>query len=344
MAYRLFRASNCFMKCSVVRNPRLKKKYYRHCSNVSIRQESLNLGNAIKANLNKLVQWYEETTGMDEVRMAQKRVLDAEEKFISAQDRRRETNKELNVIQNKLKDLYAELDNTSRGEDRYVALITEEHKLLKQERLVVDEFKRFEREEREHFSALSSAVKESHEKERAQAERTKYWSIIGSILGTIIGIIGSSINNELKMKELRKLLKESTLSTSTSNTEIPEILLKHDQKLKTLTKEINASSQQNYEVVSRLNNVISTLESDTKLDAKNVLNALSQHQMTLEKNLKEMNKLVLSQLSREIPRERYTLQPSDENIDDPYATTKLLFLSSVIFIFPVVFSYFGLFS
>ena len=86
-------------------------------------------------------------------------------------------------------------------------MITQEHAILKEERKLQAEFANCEREERESFTLLSNFVKESHEKERAQAERTKYWSVIGSVLGTIIGILGSSLNNELKMRELRKLVK-----------------------------------------------------------------------------------------------------------------------------------------
>lgn len=68
------------------------------------------------------------------------------------------------------------------------------------------EFALVERDERDSFNMLSSRLKESQEKERARAERVKYWSIIGSIFGTVLGIFGSSINNELKMRELRKLV------------------------------------------------------------------------------------------------------------------------------------------
>lgn len=69
-------------------------------------------------------------------------------------------------------------------------------------------FQLCEKEERDCFAFLSAAVKESHEKERAQAERTKYWSVIGSIIGTVIGVFGSSVNNEFKMRELRKLVSK----------------------------------------------------------------------------------------------------------------------------------------
>ena len=85
-------------------------------------------------------------------------------------------------------------------------MITQEHSILKEERKLNSEFALVEREERDSFAALSSSLKDSHEKERAQANRTKYWSIIGSIIGTVIGIAGSSISNEFKMKELRKIV------------------------------------------------------------------------------------------------------------------------------------------
>jgi len=82
---------------------------------------------------------------------------------------------------------------------------------MKDEKRLIAELGRTEQLEREHFSSLSSAVRESHEKERTRAERTKYWSVMGSIIGAAIGIIGTSINNYLRMRELKGLVKESTV-------------------------------------------------------------------------------------------------------------------------------------
>uniref|UniRef100_T1HAC4 Uncharacterized protein n=2 Tax=Rhodnius prolixus TaxID=13249 RepID=T1HAC4_RHOPR len=161
---------------------------------------------------------------MDEVRMMQNRVIEAQDRFIAAQDRRREVGKELAGIQSKLKELHSELDTTSRGEERYLQLITEEHSVLKNERKLMADFVQLEREERDSFNMLSSYVKESHEKERAQADRTKYWSIIASIFGTFIGIAGTSINNEFKMRELRKLVKESAVTSPDTSTVLAQIV------------------------------------------------------------------------------------------------------------------------
>ena len=119
-----------------------------------------------------------------------------------------------------------ELEKTFRGEDRYLVLVTQEHQaslnlsvdqlshnfffqVLKEEKELQEEFKLLEKTERECFSALSNAVRDSHEKERAQAEKTKYWSVLGSILGTCIGIFGTTINNRMRMNELRRLVSQN---------------------------------------------------------------------------------------------------------------------------------------
>ena len=129
-------------------------------------------------------------------------------------------------VQKRIKDIHLELEKTHRGEDRYLVLVTQEHQVLKEEKNLLDEFKFYEKGEREYFSNLSNAVRDSHEKERAQAEKTKYWSILGSILGTCIGIIGTTINNRftilsnpielsrsvtrMRMAELRRLVSQNS--------------------------------------------------------------------------------------------------------------------------------------
>ncbi len=51
----------------------------------------------------------------------------------------------------------------------------QEHQILKEERFQMDRLSGLEKAERLRFSELSNAVRDSHEKERAQAEKTKYW-------------------------------------------------------------------------------------------------------------------------------------------------------------------------
>jgi hypothetical protein len=260
----------------------------------------------VKRKLKELLQWYEEVTGMDEVRLAQNRVIEAEEKFVSAQERRREANKSVSVIQSKLKDLYAELDNTTRGEERYVYLITQEHSVLKEERKAVEEFQRYECEERDYFATLSSAVKESHEKERAQYERTKYWSIIGSIIGTVIGIIGSSVNSEMKMKELRRLVRDSLPKhvDQDISMNVPEVLSKHEKQLSVIISEMkNIASLPSDHVLGRLNELVHTLDNKvnnetvtaTSETLHEILKSLKQQEACFDRNFQEIKSLILSQ-------------------------------------------------
>ncbi len=114
------------------------------------------------------------------------------------------------------------MDRIPRGDDKYLALVTQEHSVIKEERRLKEEFQQFEKEERENFAILSHTVRDSHEKERAQAEKTKYWSIIGSVLGTMVGVLGTTINNRLRMKELRDLV-ESTAKNNNVFTNIEEL-------------------------------------------------------------------------------------------------------------------------
>ena len=50
---------------------------------------------------------------------------------------------------------------------------------------------------------FSAGVRESHEKERTRAERTKNWSVIGSVLGALIGVMGSTYVNRVRLQVRR---------------------------------------------------------------------------------------------------------------------------------------------
>ncbi|KAJ9587888.1 hypothetical protein L9F63_018669 [Diploptera punctata] len=283
-------------KCATFLSPYSQSgRNLRLCSTAYVGQNTNNSEGLIKRKLTELLQWYEDVTGMHEVRIAQNRVLDAEQKFVTSQERRRESNKLVLDIQNKLKDLYAELDNTTRGEERYVQLITQEHKMLKEERKIVGEFQQYEREERDYFLVLSSAVKESHEKERAQAERTKYWSIIGSIIGTIIGILGSSINNELKMRELRRLVKYESNDISK---QVPEALSKHEKELSNILNEMkNITSLPSDQFLGRLNELVHTLDNKMNTEKQSfttfeIVQSLKELENYIERHFEELKSVM----------------------------------------------------
>lgn len=164
----------------------------------------------LAAKVFSIFRVYEDVVGLTEVKAAQTKVLEAEQKFVTTQEQRREKQQRILQLQSQLKEIHAELDKTHRGEDRYLTLITQEHAIIKEERSLLEQFKNLEKAERDYFASLSLALRESHEKERAQGERTKYWSIIGSVCGAVIGIIGATINNRIRLNQLRDLVERSS--------------------------------------------------------------------------------------------------------------------------------------
>jgi len=152
---------------------------------------------------------YENFVGLTEVKEAQVKVQLKEKEFVDSQENRRATQKSINDIQQTLKSLYDELERTHRGQDKYLELVTQEHHVLQEQAALIEKLNLHEREEREAFSKLSKAVRNSHESERAQAEKTKYWSVLGSVIGTCLGILGTTINNRLRMRELRNLVNDA---------------------------------------------------------------------------------------------------------------------------------------
>lgn len=215
-----------------------------------------------RPDYDKVVSWYERVTGLSEVRVAQDRVLESQKQFMNAQDKRRDVSVELRTIQNKLKDIRNEILNTSRSEDRFIELVTQEHALLKQETSIIDRVNNSEKEERDSFILLSTTLKDSHDRERIQAERTKYVSIVGSILGTVIGIIGSTLINSWKMNEFKRMVLEAKVDTSNS--------LKSDQ-IKHLLLQIQKQNKMLIRSQLKLNSENHIEESDWKYTQRDVI-------------------------------------------------------------------------
>eukprot|EP00063_Salmo_salar_P048885 XP_014023720.1 PREDICTED: coiled-coil domain-containing protein 51-like [Salmo salar] len=152
---------------------------------------------------------YEEFVGLNEVRDAQSQVTEAERAFMVARGMVREAHCSLEALQVRLKEVRDRLDRVSREEAHYLELATLEHKLLQEERRLRTAYENAEGAEREKFALFSAGVRESHEKERTRAERTKNWSVIGSVLGALIGVMGSTYINRVRLQELKTLLLEA---------------------------------------------------------------------------------------------------------------------------------------
>ncbi|CAM9343586.1 unnamed protein product [Bubo scandiacus] len=190
---------------------------------------------------------YEEFVGINEVREAQGKVTEAENVFMIARGIVREARENVEAQQIKLKEIRDRLDRVSRDDTQYLELATLEHRLLQEEKRYRAAYLNAEESEREKFSLFSAAVRESHEKERTRAEKTKNWSIIGSILGAIIGVLGSTYVNRVRLQELKVLVLEAQKGPINLQEAIKEQASSHHLQQKDLS-----------DIIAELKNVLQT--------------------------------------------------------------------------------------
>ncbi|CAH1782609.1 unnamed protein product, partial [Owenia fusiformis] len=241
------------------------------------------------------LQVYEDVVGLTEVREAQEKVIKAEHQFLDVQEIRREKQKLMTEIHAELKNIASELDKVQRGDDRYLKLLTEEHTIIKKENELKEDIKVYEKQELHSFTALSNAVRESHEKERSRTERTKYWSVIGSIIGAAIGITGTSINNYLRMRELRGMIKESTAG----GVDLKNIVAQLSDTMKNQHHQITGfvgdlKSLLLTDLSAKIEDLpqIDTAEQTIKIDTKKLLDTVGRNNEEIANEMKDIKKLV----------------------------------------------------
>ncbi|XP_071784193.1 mitochondrial potassium channel-like [Asterias amurensis] len=158
--------------------------------------------------LHSLVNSYEDVVGIGEVKRAQEKVTQIEKYFMEVRENVKKSSQKLHNVQSDLRAVRAKLDRTPRDDAKFLEYATEEHLMIQSEKKIEEEHEAIEDMERSAFAKLSVAVRESHEKQRSQEERTKYWGVIGSIVGTIIGLLGSTMINQRRMHELRTMVSD----------------------------------------------------------------------------------------------------------------------------------------
>nr|XP_039268687.1 mitochondrial potassium channel-like [Styela clava] len=152
---------------------------------------------------------YEEYVGLADVQAAQKKVKEAELIFLGARSKERTILRQMVATREKLKNVRERLSHVDYSNTMYLQLASEQHELVNIEESQRRELEEAEDLERDSFIDLSNAMRESYEHERARVERTKYWSIIGTVIGTLIGMMGSIYVNRVRTKDLMKAVKES---------------------------------------------------------------------------------------------------------------------------------------
>lgn len=191
-----------------------------------------------------------------------------------------------------------EIEKTKRGTDTYLDLVTKENEIIKEEKDILEKLTVLEENEKHYFGLLSSALRESHEKERARAERMKYWGIMGSIIGAVIGIVGTTINNYLRMKELRRLVTTSAESNTSSREKMMELYVNvNDQygKIYHFLSDIRASlgmkSTDSLNIRESAKGV-KTADSTNETKLETLMESLKEQEKQLEKELDKLTKVL----------------------------------------------------
>uniref|UniRef100_A0ACB8EGU2 Uncharacterized protein n=1 Tax=Sphaerodactylus townsendi TaxID=933632 RepID=A0ACB8EGU2_9SAUR len=180
------------------------------------------------------------------------------------------------------------------------------------------------------FSLFSAAVRESHEKERTRAEKTKNWSIIGSVLGAAIGVLGSTYVNRVRLQELKALVLEAQKGPISLQEAIREQASSHDSQqrdlsdltanLKSILNIVTVTSQEAKEGAK--GGLSPSLKADPLLASikeqlshskqmNSLLGSLQQQLSNLEKNFGEMASKVQN-AAHPVPGGRALLGPSEE--------------------------------
>lgn len=223
-----------------------------------------------------------------------------------AQTQRREKQNLLSEIQTELRSIGNKREKANRGEQLYLDLVTQEHNMIKQELALEQEIASIDKSERDKFNILSSAVRESHERERARAERTKYWSLIGSVIGATIGILGTSVNNYFRVRELRGIIKESAEQRTDFRVLAAELATttktqfnRMEEFLAELRSTLGSTGQSSLKKATSQNPNISQPSVMLEKQTKEILDIVSRQDSAVEAEMREIKELLATERARQ---------------------------------------------
>ncbi|CAH1118512.1 unnamed protein product [Phaedon cochleariae] len=146
-------------------------------------------------------KWYNKIIGLDEVNIYLERVAALQKELLATQEKRREISGQLNEIRQRASEVQDKIQNVDRKEKFtvYCDLIKEEREVIFLERTTSNKFQEYDQTERDLFTAFTNAIRDSHEKQRAQVEYTKYLGFILSITGSFLAFVYTTYRkNDLK--------------------------------------------------------------------------------------------------------------------------------------------------
>ncbi|XP_066251974.1 uncharacterized protein [Euwallacea similis] len=160
----------------------------------------------LSQKLTQFNNWYKKLTGLDKVYLAQEKVTCLQGQLLKIQEKRREFGRQLSEVRQKSMELQDEVHKVKRQDDleKFLDLMKKETEVLKLEKSISKTFQEYDQNERELFTAFTDSIRDSHEKQRAQMEYTKYFSVVLSIAEQGGGVFVSQLidSNKSLMTEI----------------------------------------------------------------------------------------------------------------------------------------------
>ncbi|KAL3982466.1 Exocyst complex component Sec3 family protein [Acanthocheilonema viteae] len=289
--------------------------------------------------ISRVISYIDDVTGATEIREAHATLKQNEKKLQDAQALRRKKRDELDALQIRMKEIHSELDRFSRGDDKYLRLLTEEHAIIKSEQLLIADVRKADEAEKAAFDELSSTLRTSRANEQEQSDRVKTWTVIGSTCGALFGIIGAWVANEVRMRKMKELIPDSALLTPLIK-KMTALFEKQQNEVAAFITDIREAmhlkAPEGIAITTQNKGVTDNVLSDT------IVNLLQEQNKVLRKELDAVKRLIAIELNlkAETPNVVYIgndmeelLSKSEKNIE---SKMKLQTLVEVVFLYTLV--------
>lgn len=201
-------------------------------------------GEKWKDTFNRWYDNYQDFVGITDLKKAQVKVTELSENLLETQSKRREFQVEIEKLQENLIINQQRITKTELYSDEHYTLFDEAREMNVKLKTLRGEFQICERLERDTFSQLSAAIRDCHERERFQAEQSKYWSIIASLVSAALASIITSINNWVRIREVKEHVTTNSKQLMAGYAQMhSDVINSISEKLSTTSMLANSSTQ-----------------------------------------------------------------------------------------------------
>lgn len=177
----------------------------------SLQSASLEASAPVPKMLINWWQWYQKLIGLDIVEVAKQSVIDIQKTLFKCQEERRDLSRLAASKNQRLKEIYSELLHIRRDDPKYVELTIQENRTLQEQLKINEELSFIEKEERDYFTQLATAIKEYHDAQNMNAQNYKYLSIVASISVALVSLLGTIVYNNKRIADMNRSISDAQI-------------------------------------------------------------------------------------------------------------------------------------